>query len=124
MPVKCLNATEKADIGNKYLFFGNTISSLSYEYKRSRRTIIRVLEERGIAPTRLRQKKEYQQVVIEYPLFTLPPYGRISPVIENSPQPVPTKPIPTKTPWYRRLKEWLFGTPEQQEASKRMQNFQ
>ncbi len=104
MPVKCLNATEKADIGNKYLFFGNTVSSLSYEYKRSRRTIIRVLEERGITPPVRRHPKESkkaEQAVI---------YLNAQPFI--NPKPIPpghgiSLLTPTHTPWYRRFMDWL-----------------
>jgi hypothetical protein len=104
MPVKCLNATEKADIGNKYLFFGNTVSSLSYEYKRSRRTIIRVLEERGITHTRSRIPKEInkaEQAVIDLnaqPFINLkltPPGHGMSLL------------APTHAPWYRRFMDWL-----------------
>lgn len=96
MPVKCLEPFEKTSIAHQYLLNNQSISALSYEYRRSRRTIIRVLEERGITYIRRKQRNSY-------PEMTAAVYF---PAAETAKDSLP-KSIPTKTPWYRRFMDWL-----------------
>ena len=108
MTVKCLEAWEKELVALRFLG-GQPLTDLSYEFKVSRRTIIRVLEEQNIDPgVKTRAKPQPVDLgEIEHPISEEGPTGELA-------KPAPA-PIPTKTPWYRRFKEWLFGTPEQQD---------
>ena len=86
MAVKCLSGVDKNSIVYQFTQLNQSIASLSYEYKKSRRTIIRVLEEYGIdAGTKRRS------------------------VTQNSPETTAQKPelIKTRTPWYEKAKYWL-----------------
>jgi hypothetical protein len=82
MTVKSLTYRQKQDIADAFIFKRQTIDELVVKYERSRRTIIRVLDETG-CQTGLRTRTR-----------------------KPKPAPVPTPPvaIPTKTPWWKR---WL-----------------
>lgn len=84
MTVKCLNSFEQEYIVASFVSKELTIDELALKYSRSRRTIIRVIQDQSIDPgIKTRAKK-----VVKVPVV-----------------------IPTKTPWYRRAVEsvqWFF----------------
>lgn len=84
MTVKCLNELDKSVIAAEFLNDHYTIETLATHFDVSRRTIVRVLEERGVDPGIRRRP------------------GR-----KSKKQPAPAGPvvIPTRTPWYRRIIE-------------------
>jgi hypothetical protein len=75
MTVKSLTDIEKAQIDDLYTQGVYTIPELALIYNRSRRTVIRALEEQGAYTIKKRAPK---------------------------PKPVPVV-IPTKTPWWKRV---------------------
>lgn len=79
MTVKSLSDMQKIEIGDLYLFRSYSIQQLATIYKRSSRTIIRALEERGCYTIKKRVRKP-----------------------KPSPAPVPVV-IPTKTSWWKRI---------------------
>ena len=56
MTVRCLNPEQKKQIAAYYSAGFLTIKQLEVDYRVSRRTIIRVLEEEGVAPVIRRRK--------------------------------------------------------------------
>jgi len=56
MTVKCMNPQQKQQAASFYSAGFLTINQLAANYKVSRRTIIRVLEEEGVAPVIRRRK--------------------------------------------------------------------
>jgi hypothetical protein len=82
MTVRSLNDGAKNYIIHCFNTKLRTIDQLGDDYSRSRRTIVRVLEEAGIDPGIKRRKR-------------LP-----------KPEPLPTV-IPTKTPWWKRIIPWV-----------------
>jgi hypothetical protein len=81
MTVKCLNELQKEVLVNSFQHHHQCIDSLAIFYDCSRRTVIRVLEEKGIDPGIKRRASKPRKPV---------------------PGPVVT---PTKLPWYRRILE-------------------
>ena len=117
MPVKCLNQAEKNAIVAVYGGTSQSITELSYEYRVSRRTIIRVLQEFGVDPeirSRTKPADPKQQVL---PMEAMEDLADPSPHEAAEVAQAQATTIPTKTPWYRRLKEWLFGTQAQRDHS-------
>lgn len=96
MTVKCIDEHTQLQVCHMFRHENSTITDLSYEFKVSRRTIIRVLEQHGIDP----QIKSRNASGTADPA-QIPPQ---LPMVLCLP-----RPIPTKTPWYRRIKNWLFG---------------
>lgn len=90
MTVKCISGVDKSSIVFQFSQLGQSISSLSYEYKKSRRTIIRVLEEHGIDPGIRRRVKDTTQIQAPKP--------QSQPIVP---------PGVTKTSWYQKAKHWL-----------------
>ena len=80
MTVKSLTDVEKSGVAFCYAM-GRTIDDLAFEYKRSRRTIIRVLEELGYAPVTKRRSRKLKPVAVV---------------------------IPAKTPWWKPFIVWAF----------------
>lgn len=84
MTVRCLPTNDQLLVCHRFQHENADITDLSYEFKVSRRTIIRVLEEAGIDPQiRRRTKKALEPVQSSLDL------------------------APPKQPWYRRLAAWL-----------------
>ena len=71
MTVKCLNGVEKAAVQYRFQHLNTSITTLSYEFKVSRRTIIRVLEEGGLDPKIHRRGKATPQITSQ-PLVIKP----------------------------------------------------
>jgi transposase len=91
MTVKCLNSLEKTLIVDSFLAGYQSIDEMATMYNRSRRTIIRVLEEQDVDPKIRRRnppQPDRQQKLA------------LKPVVIN-----------TKTPWYRKVYETVsrFG---------------
>jgi hypothetical protein len=78
----CLNAFEKEIITASFCNHDQSIDDLAYQYGRSRRTIIRVLEEMNVDPGIRRRKPKPPTKPVQAPL----------PLV-----------IPTRSPWYRRI---------------------
>lgn len=91
MTVKCLNDLEKVIIAGLYVDHGRSIDSLATEYKRSRRTIIRTLEEQGVNPGIKRRNRKSKAPLTIHQNYT-PGNKPAGPTV-----------IPTHTPWYRRI---------------------
>jgi hypothetical protein len=82
MTVKSLSEEAKTEIARRYTTGPYTVSELVYAYNRSRRTIIRVLEEQGFTHVTIPRKAK------EAPL----------------PAPVPVyEPEETQSPWWNRM---------------------
>lgn len=102
MTVKSLSPTAKDQITNLFLQKAMTLTQLAHFYDRSRRTIIRALEERGVDPgVKTRKKRAPVQPIQIFPF----------PIV------LPTTPISTKSKprWDYRVLDWvankLFGGP-------------
>lgn len=99
MTVKCLNPGQKFAIVHEFQVLGAQIDDMAAYYGRSRRTIIRVLEEAGVDPGIRRRTKPADSSQLQQPL---PTFNR-----EGFKELVLPKPIPTYRPWYRRILDRL-----------------
>lgn len=73
MTVKCLSDIQKQVVIYQYLHLKLNLNEIAHDAKRSRRTIIRVLEEAGIdVPRRPRKAKTVEPVIVE-PVKLEPP---------------------------------------------------
>lgn len=80
MTVRSLNYGEILSIAYAFKHEKTSITELATHYQRSRRTIIRALEDQGVDPGIKRRKPVAKPVPVVLP-----------------------KPIPTKTPWWKRF---------------------
>lgn len=60
MTVKCLTEEQKFLIAHQYAHENQDVKVLATNYQRSRRTIQRVLVEKGVAPVRIRKPKVHK----------------------------------------------------------------
>lgn len=97
MTVKCLSDYNKATIRSDFVHNGSTLESLALEHGRSRRTIIRTLEEAGIDPGVKKRKPRLSKVNYESVTGRMP-FDYLSPneVVHT-----------THTPWYRKVIDWF-----------------
>lgn len=91
MTVKCLNEVDQAYICDAYLSKTQTVTELAITYNRSRRTIIRVLEDAGYDPVKHRTPK------VDIPL-TFPNHPIFPGRIEMIDQP---------KPWYLKVLRYV-----------------
>ncbi len=105
MTVKCLSDAAKAHIVNEYLFnpTSHTINRMVLYWGHSRRTIIRVLEEKGIDPgvkRRVKKPIKEEQFVFDTAVVRRSSDQEVLAVIMH-PEPMP------KPSWFRRVMAWF-----------------
>lgn len=89
MTVKCIKPVDKAYIVDAFVAKTQTITQLAELYGRSRRTIVRVLEDHGIDPgIRRRRQQQFSAEQIKVPDLFGTRTGRVTMI----------EPLP----WYRR----------------------
>lgn len=103
MTVKCLSEGAKHHIASSFSYHVYTINQLAIMYGRSRRTIIRVLEEQGVDPGvkhRVKKPIEEEQFVFDTAVVRRSSDQTVLAVIKHSePQPKPS--------WFRRVLAWF-----------------
>lgn len=96
MTVKCLTASQKSDISFAYTFCKFPIEDLVSTYCKSRRTIMRVLTEEGVAPVTLKRVHKPKVKAVMPIVHTFNPMRSPEPGIVFMDEP------PAHTPWYAR----------------------
>lgn len=103
MTVKCLTDDEKSVIAQRFSNKTHSIDEMAVIYQRSRRTIIRVLEDAGIDPG-IRRRQAKPAPKIDY-------RGECWPESPHAKDPIITRLIPTPKPtWYRRVWRAIVAT--------------
>jgi hypothetical protein len=103
MTVKCLSEAAKQNIAAGFSLHIYTINQLANMYVRSRRTIIRVLEEKGIDPGvkhRVKKPIKEEQFVFDTAVVRRSSDQEVLAVIMH-PEPMP------KPSWFRRVMAWF-----------------